>query len=176
MPLNHFSTLLITNVITPRLFQHYDPNGPNPAHIYRQPTGVHTQDVQDAVMYKQDCGHFFPCVIKMQTANRYAQTRLYKMQLCSNKIMSIFPMAYSIMQTVNKNAQTRLYKMQDAVMLKQDCEHISHGIFNYADRKHKCKHVIKYGVNHKATWRSRNYALFYACICNHKVIMSQHTK
>ena len=96
------------------------------------------------LLYKQDCGHFFPCIIKMQIANR--------------------------------NAQTRLYKMQDAVMLKQDCEHISHGIFNYADRKHKCKHVIKCGVNHKATWRSRNYALLYACSCNHKVIMSPHTK
>ena len=66
--------------------------------------------------------------------------------------------------------------VQDAVMFKQDYEHISHGIFNYADRKHKCKHVIKCGVNHKATWRRRNYALLYACLCNHKMIMSQHTK
>ena len=24
--------------------------------IYRQPTGMHKEDVQDAVMHKQDCG------------------------------------------------------------------------------------------------------------------------
>ena len=35
-------------------------------------------------------------------------------------------------------------------MFKQDCEHISHGMFNYADRKHKCKRTIKCGVNHTA--------------------------
>ena len=114
----------MTNVITLRLFQHYDPDGPNPAHIYRQLPGVHKYDVQDAVMYKQDCGHFFPCIVKMQTANRY---------ICKHNHWAFFPWMLNLDADSEQVCTNKI--VQDAVMLKQDCEHISHGIFNCADTK-----------------------------------------